>query len=192
MIAFRLVAVLPLLIPWDLLPAAEPQRQPATVLKIVDGDTIDAMVKGKKERIRMLRVNCPESVHPDRKRNISAGKAASEYVRKRLARKTIQLEAEGEERDRYGRLLRYVWLDGKNFCLELVRAGHSPFYTPYGHGRYAEQFRKAEKEARDAKRGIWGDPELSRKYLRLKSKWGMAAKRSEAEEDSSDGKRNRP
>ena len=144
------------------------------VLRIVDGDTIDIDYNGTKERIRLLCVNTPESVHPDRKQNIPMGKAASDYAKKRLSGKSVGIELETKTRGRYGRLLAYVFVDGKNFNLELVRQGLSPYYTKYGRSKkYDQAFRDAEKSARDLELNIWGDPELREKYLRLKSKWGM-------------------
>jgi len=121
----------------------------------------------------LLRVNTPESVHPDNKQNIPMGKIASGYAKKILKGKYVDLEFEGEFRGRYGRLLSYVIVGGVNFNLELVRQGLSPYYTKYGLSeKYDKEFREAEKYARKHKLNIWGDPELTKKYLRLKSKWG--------------------
>jgi len=143
------------------------------VIRIVDGDTIVVNYKGKPEKVRLLRVNTPESVHPDKKQNIPMGKVASDYTKKRLKGKCIDLEFEGELRGRYGRLLAYVIVDGVNFNLELVRQGLSPYYTKYGLSeKYDSEFRDAEKYARKQGLGIWENPELTKKYLRLKSKWG--------------------
>ena len=106
------------------------------------------------------------------------GKVASEYTKQRLEGKFIELEFEGDFRDRFNRLLAYVFLDGNNFNIELAQQGLSPYYTQYGHSqKYDSQFKEAEKYARDNKLGLWGDPELTEKYLRLKSKWGQSAKK---------------
>ncbi len=59
------------------------------------------------------------------------------------------------ERGGYGRLLAYLYVDGKNLNVELVRQGFSPHYVKYGRGRLANQFDAAEQEARAAKRRIW-------------------------------------
>lgn len=165
--------------------AEESVRETAHVLRVVDGDTIVVKLAGREERVRLLRVDTPESVHPDRKQNIPAGQAASEFTAQHLAHKDVQLEREFEDRDGHGRLLRYVWLEGTNFCVTLVQAGHAPYYTPYGHGSYRRLFEQAEQEARAVGRGIWGDPDLSQKYLRLKSKWGEDAQRADARAASS-------
>lgn len=149
------------------------------VIRIVDGDTIVVDYKGRAEKVRLLCVDTPESVHPDKKRNIPIGKVASRYAEERLTGKYVELEFEGHRlRGNYGRLLAYVIVGGVNFNLELVGQGLSPYYTKYGYSRrYDGQFRALEKQARKEGLGIWSDPGLTRKYLRLKSKWGQAASR---------------
>jgi micrococcal nuclease len=145
------------------------------VIRIVDGDTIVIKYNGKYEKVRMLCVNTPESVHPDKKQNIPMGKVASKYTQKKLIGKNVNLEFEIKKlRGNYGRLLAYVFVDGKNLNLDLVRQGLSPYYTKYGKSeKYDAEFRAAEKQARKEGLNIWGDPELTQKYLRLKSKWGQ-------------------
>ena len=99
---------------------------------------------------------------------------ASDYTKERLKEKYIDLEFEGPFRGRYGRLLAYVFVDGKNFNLELVETGLSPYYTKYGLSeKYDKEFREAEQNALNHKLNIWGNPDLTQKYLRLKSKWGQ-------------------
>jgi micrococcal nuclease len=145
------------------------------VIRIVDGDTIVIMYNGKYEKVRLLCVNTPESVHPDKKQNIVMGKVASKYTQKKLTGKHVNLEFEIDRlRGHYGRLLAYVFVDGQNFNLDLVRQGLSAYYTKYGKSqKYDSEFRSAEKLARKEMLNIWGDPELTKKYLRLKSKWGQ-------------------
>ena len=126
------------------------------VLKVVDGDTIDIMYQGKKERIRMLCVDTPESVHPDQSRNTEMGRKASEYTKSRLWGKYVDLELETKTRGNYGRLLAYVILDGENYNLELVRDGWSKYYTKYGFSeRHHVEFMAAEAEAKAKGIGVW-------------------------------------
>jgi len=148
------------------------------VLRIVDGDTIVVDYQGKHEKVRLLCVNTPESVHPDKKQNIPMGKIASRYTQKKVTGEYVDLEFEIDRlRGNYGRLLAYVFVDGKNLNLDLVRQGLSPYYTKYGKSqKYDAEFRAAEKQARKEKLNIWGDPEFTKKYLRLKSKWGQHGK----------------
>jgi micrococcal nuclease len=145
------------------------------VVRVVDGDTIVIRYDAKYEKVRLLCVNTPESVHPDTKQNIPMGKVASRYTQKKLIGKSVDLEFEIKKlRGNYGRLLAYVFVDGQNLNLNLVRQGLSPYYTKYGKSeKYDAEFRAAEKQARKDKLNIWGDPELTKKYLRLKSKWGQ-------------------
>ena len=145
------------------------------VVRVVDGDTIVIRYNGKYEKVRLLFVDTPESVHPDKKQNIPMGKVASRYTQKKLIGKSVDLEFELKRlRGNYGRLLAYVFVDGQNINLDLVRQGLSPYYTKYGKSeKYDAEFRSAERLARKEKLNIWGDPELTKKYLRLKSKWGQ-------------------
>jgi len=148
------------------------------VVRVVDGDTIVIRYNGKYEKVRLLCVNTPESVHPDKKQNIPMGKVAARYTRKKLIDEYgqyVDLEFEmGRIRGNYGRLLAYVIVNGKNLNIDLVRQGLTPYYTKYGRSqKYDAEFRAAEKQARKEKLNIWGDPELTKKYLRLKSKWGQ-------------------
>jgi len=77
-------------------------------------------------------------------------------------------------RGNYNRLLSYIIVGGKNFSLELIKQGLSPYYTKYGLSqKYDQDFRTAERYARNHKLHIWGDPDLAQKYLRLKSMWGQ-------------------
>lgn len=145
------------------------------VVRAVDGDTVLVVHHEKEEKVRLLCIDTPESVHPDKKQNIPMGKVASEFTSTRLSGKYVDLEFGPELRDRHGRLLAYVLVDGKNFNLEVVRQGLSPYYTKYGLSqKYDQDFREAEKFARRNKLNIWGDPDLTERYMRLKSKWGQA------------------
>ena len=148
------------------------------VVRVVDGDTIVVRYGGKYEKVRLLCVDTPESVHKDKKQNIPMGKTASRYTQKKLTGKSVNLEFEIKRiRGNHGHLLAYVFVDGDNLNLDLVRQGLSPYYTKYGKSeKYDAEFRTAEKQARKEKLNIWGDPELTKKYLRLKSKWGQYEK----------------
>tara|TARA_B100000614_G_C14556047_1_gene495563 strand:- start:2483 stop:3109 length:627 start_codon:yes stop_codon:yes gene_type:complete len=126
------------------------------VIHVVDGDTIDILFQGKKERVRMLCVDTPESVHPDRSRNTPLGAEASTYTKSRLAGEFVDLEFESKRRGKYGRLLAYVIVDGQNFNLELVREGWSPYYTKYGESeKHHAEFVAAEDYARTSGIRVW-------------------------------------
>jgi micrococcal nuclease len=83
----------------------------ASVIRVVDGDTFVANVNGTEEKIRLIGVDTPESVHPDKSKNTKEGKEASEYTKCMLQPGTkVWLEADVEKVDKYNRELRYVWL----------------------------------------------------------------------------------
>ena len=106
------------------------------VVRVVDGDTIVIRYGAKYEKVRLLCVNTPESVHPDKKQNIPMGKVAARYMRKKLIDEygqSVDLEFEmGRIRGNHGKLLAYVFVNGKNLNIDLVRQGLSPYYTKYG------------------------------------------------------------
>jgi micrococcal nuclease len=122
--------------------------------RVVDGDTAYVMYRHKVAvltKLRFLRIDTPE-------RGKRYYKEATDALRNLLTDKKLRLEFEKEnhyQTDRYGRALVYVYADGKNVNLEMVRLGWSKFYVKYGEGKYADQFRAAEKEAREARRGLW-------------------------------------
>jgi len=129
------------------------------VVKVVDGDTIDVSLDGKTERIRLIGINTPETVDP-RKPVECFGKEASDKAKALLSGKKVYLEADkiSGERDKYNRLLRFVFLeDGTSFNLLMIKMGYAYEYTydvPY---KYQAEFKEAQKEAMAAKVGLWGD-----------------------------------
>ena len=81
------------------------------LLKVVDGDTLFVEINGKKEYVRLLNVDTPESVNPNENLNTEEGKFASNFVKELLKNtKTLYLTKDVSDRDKYGRLLRLVWL----------------------------------------------------------------------------------
>ena len=131
--------------------AGEAQEALLPVLRIVDGDTIHVRLDGRDETVRLLRVNTPERGQSGYNESIRAlrGLLEDEQVR-------LEFETRGKpERDRYDRLLAYVFVDGKNLSVEMVRLGWTPYWTRYGRGRYATAFDRAQREAIAARRGMW-------------------------------------
>lgn len=130
-----------------------------SVVKVVDGDTVDVSIDGKTERLRLIGINTPETVDP-RKPVECFGVEASNKAKSILSGKKVILESESSqgERDKYDRLLRYVFLeDGTNFNLSMIKEGYAYEYTfdvPY---KYQTEFKKAQKDAQNGKVGLWGD-----------------------------------
>ena len=122
-----------------------------TCTRVVDGDTIVVKKIGK---VRLIGVDTPETKHP-RKPVEYFGKEASAFTRKMVEGKKVRLEYDWQRKDRYGRVLAYVYLkDGTFLNAEIVKQGYGHAYTRYSF-KYLEQFRKYEKEARENKRGLW-------------------------------------
>jgi micrococcal nuclease len=128
----------------------------ATVVKTVDGDTVDVQVSPTRiERVRILGVDTPETKDP-RKPVQCYGPEASAYTKQRLLGQKVRLETDAEVRDKYGRLLAYVYVDGKRFDDELLRQGYARLLIIKPNGKYARTMLDEELTAKAAHRGLWG------------------------------------
>lgn len=125
---------------------------------VTDGDTIEVRVGERKDKVRLVGIDTPE-IHDERKLWREAALAASRYVQSELKGKTVTLEPDTiqKNRDDYGRLLRYVYLDGRDLNLELVRLGYARVYHRFNF-RLKPEFLAAEKEAKAKKLGVWSLP----------------------------------
>jgi endonuclease YncB( thermonuclease family) len=125
------------------------------VQRVVDGDTFVAVVKGRRERIRVIGVDTPESVDPNRP-DEPYGEEASDFAKHYLNGETVRLAGDAEPRDRYGRMLAYVWLrDGTFWNALLVAEGYAQQLTIPPNVTYAPLFRRLVAEARVHDRGLW-------------------------------------
>jgi|GEM_PF-1803780 len=133
-------------------------KKKITVRRAIDGDTIEADWDGKLEKIRMIGVDTPESVHPDPSRNTAEGKTAAAYTKEQLEGKAVLIELDVQERDPYGRVLGYVFLeDGTFYNARLVAEGYAQAATFPPNVRWSELFARLQEDARTAKRGFWAD-----------------------------------
>lgn len=128
------------------------------VSSVVDGDTFHVVAGEQKETIRVLGIDTPEVVDP-RKPVQCFGREASAKAKELLRGKLVTLTADPSQadKDRYGRLLRYVTLpDGTDYGLRMITEGFAHEYTYQGvpHAR-AEGYKQAEKEAREKELGLW-------------------------------------
>ena len=132
----------------------------AVVVRVIDGDTITVQIAGAIRTIRLIGVDTPETVHPTKKVQ-PGGPEASAFAKAALDRQTVRLEAdpEGDQVDRYDRLLRYVYLNGENFNAILIREGYATAIRTFPYSRKRE-FLRLEALARKARRGIWADSEM--------------------------------
>ncbi|MCL2763844.1 MAG: thermonuclease family protein [Treponema sp.] len=134
---------------------------PAHVTRVVDGDTIIVIINEdipdlqRRERVRLLGVDTPETVHPNREAQ-AYGQEASDYTKMMLEEKTVYLAFDWDLRDRFGRLLAYVYTgDGICHNAQLIKHGFGHAYTRYPF-QFMEEFRNYEREARSSKTGLWG------------------------------------
>ena len=124
------------------------------VVRVVDGDTIHVRIGARVEKVRYIGVNTPEIHHPI-KGEEPGGREAAEVNRRLVAGRHVRLELDVRTRDRYGRLLAYVWLGDTMVNAELVRRGYAQVMTVPPNVRYQDLFLKLQREARDAGRGLW-------------------------------------
>ena len=137
------------------LPAwSTPAPVEGTVVRVVDGDTIHVRICARVEKVRYIGVNTPEVHHPT-KGEEPGGREAAEVNRRLVEGQAVRLELDVQERDRYGRLLAYVWIGDLMINAELVRLGYAQVMTIPPNVRYQEVFLKLQREAREAGRGLW-------------------------------------
>ncbi len=133
------------------------RRFPATVIRVIDGDTIVVAVGGasRAEKVRILGADTPEVVDP-RKPVQCYGREASAYTKHRLPPGTrVVLETDAEARDKYGRLLAYVYVGGVRYDDELLRLGYAHLLIIPPNGTYGRSLLDAELAARAEGRGLW-------------------------------------
>jgi endonuclease YncB( thermonuclease family) len=145
-------------------PVSPPQRH--RVLRTTDGDSL---VLENGERVRLIGVDTPETRHPELPVQRFA-KEASEFSKKTAEGKDVELEFGPELRDKYGRLLAYVWIGDLLLNRALIRRGYGYAMTRFPHQRM-EDFLQAEKEARDRRYGMWHDSPSDGRLTNLLQRW---------------------
>ncbi|MFA6523743.1 MAG: thermonuclease family protein [Candidatus Peribacteraceae bacterium] len=143
-----------LLLPLFLVACAS--RVTAHVVNVVDGDTIDVrMPGGSRERVRIVGIDTPETKDP-RKPVQCFGKEASDRMKEILLGNDVVLEKKPDEnKDKYGRLLRYVSLNGEDVGASLIRDGYAFSYKVFPHPRL-ELYNALERKAEEEEAGLWG------------------------------------
>jgi micrococcal nuclease len=140
----------------------KPAVRAVQVIKVVDGDTFYVRLDGREKKVWLIGVDTPEStmkVEP-------YGREAAAYTKKSLSDRTVYLDLDVGERDRYGRLLAYVWLlpppdhseaviRARMFNAELLLEGYAQVMTVPPNVKYADTFKKFQAEAWEAGRGLW-------------------------------------
>jgi micrococcal nuclease len=127
------------------------------VTKVSDGDTFWVTYpSGKEEKIRLIGINTPESRKTGRTEVEYFGKEAADFTKKLLLNKQVRLEFDVQRYDRYKRTLAYAYLEsGTMVNALLVKEGYAQVATYPPNVRYQSLFQRLEREARNAKRGLW-------------------------------------
>jgi len=126
------------------------------VKRVIDGDTFVVENGTKKgDKVRLIGVDAPETRNTSRKKIGYYGKESKVFLTKLLTNKKVRLVEDVGKRDRYGRILAYVYL-GRTFVnAELVKKGYAQVYTVPPNVKYAKLFVELEREARNHGRGLW-------------------------------------
>jgi micrococcal nuclease len=127
------------------------------VVTVHDGDTVSIVVEKKKEKIRLIGIDAPETGQKP------WGEKAKQYLESLISASgwRVKMEFDVEKRDQHGRILAYLWTtDGILINLVMVKNGYAMLYTFPPNVRYSDELRKGQKEARDRRLGIWGEEGL--------------------------------
>lgn len=125
------------------------------VASITDGDTIRVVLAGREEPVRLIGIDTPEKDGPFTDAECF-GEEATRFTTDLLAGRTVRLEFDVERRDRYQRLLAYVWLGDELVNETIALRGYAQPLTIPPNVRYADRFVEAARAARAANRGLWG------------------------------------
>jgi micrococcal nuclease len=128
------------------------------VTYVVDGDTIEVDMNGVREKVRLIGVDTPETHHPTKPVQCFGLKAA-DYTKTHVEHVNVRLESDpiNQNRDRYQRLLRYVYLeDGTLWNAKLIEDGYGHALTAFPFTK-VDEFTKLETEARVQSRGLWNE-----------------------------------
>ncbi len=144
-------------------------HEKADVVRVVDGDTVVILLNGQEEKVRLIGVDTPESKNNEKARRDSSktgesvseivklGKEAAQYTKSILPKGTkVTVETDVQPRDRYGRLLAYLYLENGEMVNSLIiQNGYAQIMTIPPNVKYEDLFRKLMKEARENNRGLW-------------------------------------
>jgi len=143
--------------PWEQVRLGDPPPRSASayVLRAVDGDTIEVRLDGRREDVRYIGVDTPETVKPGTPVQCF-GPQAHRFNARLVSHKRVRLVFGVERRDVYGRLLAYVHLGDRFVNAELARRGLARTLTIPPNDRFAKRFKRLQHAAARAGRGLWG------------------------------------
>lgn len=141
----------------QLLPPQDRQSDLVKIAHVIDGDTVDIDIKGRTERVRLIGVNTPETKHPTKPIECF-GPEASAYLTQLLPKgTTVRIERDVEARDRYGRMLLYLYLGSNDLFinLDLVARGYGTPMSIEPNTFHRNDFVRAAAQAEAADVGLW-------------------------------------
>lgn len=138
---------------------APPGLEAVTVAQVLDGDTVEL---SNSRRVRYIGINTPEYGQP-------YYAEATALNRQLVEGKNVQLEFDVETFDQYDRSLAYVWSEGRLVNLEIIQQGYANAFTVPPNVRYEKEFREAEREAREAGRGLWAGSNVRLKIIQIQA-----------------------
>lgn len=166
-LVFLVASTVPIASARDATPAATPFAEaipggatPATVVSVSDGDTVRVGINGETESLRLILIDTPETRDPNDPVEC-VGAEATAFTKRLLPKgTTVYLEQDISDRDRYGRMLRYIWLEGDDgeallFNEMLVREGYAVLYTYPPDVKYVDRIRAAQDAAVAEQAGLW-------------------------------------
>ena len=128
---------------------------PAVVVAVIDGDTVSVDWRGRRQTVRLLGVDTPETVHPERPVECFGPEAAA-FTRSLLLGRPVELAFDRVRYDRYGRLLAYASVQGRRVNDQLLAEGYARLMVIPPNTAHARALLAAELEARRSGRGLWG------------------------------------
>lgn len=131
------------------------ESQEVRVVRVIDGDTFVASIDGERKKVRILSIDTPESVKRNTPVECYALKA-SHFTKQRLSGETVKLVFDVDRKDKYGRVLAYVELNGQDFGERLIKRGLAKTMTIAPNLSRSFTYAREEKRARRADRGLWG------------------------------------
>ena len=153
--------------PAQVVTPTDARRTEAQVVRVVDGDTIKVALAGQTFSVRYIGIDAPELGTPD-------GVTAREQNSILVSGRTVQLERDVSETDRYGRLLRYVWVDDVMVNAVLVQQGYARAAAYPPDTRYETRFAAEQRDAESAQRGLWATAPRAMQNANLRAGPGTA------------------
>jgi micrococcal nuclease len=146
-----------LITPTDTVPenSATKERVEGMVVRVIDGDTIDVLIAGEEERVRYIGIDTPETNRNNTAATECGAEAATEYNESLVSGRLVTLERDVSERDRFGRLLRYLYIDEELVQERIIEAGYAKAIRIEPDAREYVSLKALETQAQSNQIGLW-------------------------------------